>query len=207
MANRLGGFCITQQSLVELLDLSERGGGRHTEAHGREGGKPFTPPPDVEPFAVLFRLLISVYQVFSTRITSMPTVGYLSSLPEFSASAHGHANDLDHLSGMSHSTFLVLWYPSFLADLSAVATERLRFAAAVGRQAHKNFPDRASFKSCTIHRSDRIPYTNSDANLFHMLSFSAVLLHDSSTPYLSQTLQKTVVSVSFLRIRQTPVNG
>ncbi|EGO56944.1 hypothetical protein NEUTE1DRAFT_111329 [Neurospora tetrasperma FGSC 2508] len=93
---------------------------------GREGGKPSTPPPpppDVEPFAVFWDFLTSVKQVtFESHYVNSQRLGYLSSLPDFGASAHGHANHLDHLSRMSHGTFLV-GTRSFLADLSAVATE------------------------------------------------------------------------------------
>lgn len=50
-------YHIIQKVMVLNIQLPERSGGgleaRYTD--GREGGKPFTPPPpDVEPFAVFF---------------------------------------------------------------------------------------------------------------------------------------------------------
>ncbi|KAK3489623.1 hypothetical protein B0T13DRAFT_497523 [Neurospora crassa] len=86
----------------------------------REGNYP---PPDVELFAVFWDFLTSVKQVtLELHYVNNQRPGYLSSLPVFRASAHCHANHFDHLSGMSHNTFLI-GTRSFLADLSAVAAE------------------------------------------------------------------------------------
>ncbi|KAL0470316.1 hypothetical protein QR685DRAFT_416591, partial [Neurospora intermedia] len=68
---------------------------RGTRTDGRERNHP---PPDVKPFAVSWDFLTSVKQVtFKSHYVNSQRSGYLSSLPDFRASAHGRANHLNHL--------------------------------------------------------------------------------------------------------------